>query len=107
MITVYLGKENILLQGPLIQEESDYFNYSFAEGYNKFTEVKLGASLPLLKESPSKLQLNFNLGYQWRDYKNISFQGVALDRYTSGNIYEGYQFANNITLSIGLIFATN
>lgn len=102
-LSLNFGSETPILKGPLILNNYDYFDNEFASGHNTFTELKLGSAISLTKKENSNFYLIVNAAYQWYSYHNISYDGVPLSAYTTGDIAADYQKVRHFYLSLSLI----
>lgn len=103
-ISFNYGSASTPLKSPLISDSSDDFDYSFADGYNTYTEIRIGSAIPLSKRENPTVYLIADMAYQWYNYHHISYQGVPLSVYTTGDIASSYQKARHFYLSVSLIF---
>ena len=92
--------------GPLLQDDLEYLDHSFAGGSGIFKELAISSYIPLIKSEKPNFFIIPSIGYQWRNHEDISFEGVPLSTYTTGNIAKGYQYSQNIYFSISVLFWT-
>jgi hypothetical protein len=105
-ISFNIGKDHPNLMGTVLQDDLEYLDYSFARGSGVFKEFAISSYIPLLKNERPNFFVIPSVGYQWSNHKEISFEGIPLTTYTTGNIADDYQYSQNIYFSISIVFWT-
>ena len=57
----------------------------------------------LLKAQVEEAVNHMDIAYQWYNYHQISYEGVPLSAYTTGDLASKYQKAQHLYLSVSLI----
>lgn len=107
--TFHIGIAQHLLYTPLLFSlHKDNPDYEYATMQSSFWEVKGGISLlpfPALREK--NFTVNLVAGYKHVNYGDISYDGVPVSRYTSGNLDGKYGRSGKFTAGITFLMWNN
>ncbi len=102
------GNEQFLLYDNAFRNYIDpKGDISYVSIPTKYHEIKIGCGIPFKSMKKTNFIINFNIGYKWVNYGEVSFNNTPLSKYTTGNLAEQYKHNNKLTYTITFLRWSN